>query len=307
MNKTYHLFASDHAVIPLDVEIDYIKRYIKTLLLSQRVSDSSFLSVKEIISLITPTSDRVKQSQLKVKDIYFRDQDGVFHKNDTPFAIKDGFQLWTERAMILSVEFVTNLADYQSIPGIEKAKFLIKVEFDDNDQYTEGNLKFINQLIEILGAWVLVKESLPRPQQKSPQITEIESILQNSLGGSQVYTGQFCENFFYTENVKYLCDAAQSYWLITLIESYQPQLRNEEFQLWILSVEDGYSNPSDKINQVPFKYLKPFDGNGVATCWRDTPNPNSKPLVRQSFYTDFPLKQLKLYVNKGVLMLSVEY
>ncbi len=88
--------------------------------------------------------------------------------------------------------------------------------------------------------------------------------------------------------MKFLAEKAGAFWLIDLVASHQTaRLRQEEFQLWILTV--------DRDN-TPM---------AVATCQADTGKPL---LVRQEIdYTDFPLPSIKLYLVDGVLMLPDEY
>jgi hypothetical protein len=91
----------------------------------------------------------------------------------------------------------------------------------------------------------------------------------------------------YTEGVKYLADAAEAYWLIDAIASYQTKkfLSNsklQDLQIWRLLVE----------NQ-----------SGTLICEWDT----DQEVLRQEIeYTDFPLATTKLYLVQKVLMLPSE-
>ncbi|MCT7957234.1 DUF6876 family protein [Laspinema palackyanum] len=95
--------------------------------------------------------------------------------------------------------------------------------------------------------------------------------------------------FNYTDGVKYLADAAQAYWLIDAIASYQPdkRVRGDEmlrhFQIWQLAVQDH---------------------SAVLTLLRDTDQP---VLTQEIEHTDFPLPEVKLFLNEKVLMLPSEY
>ncbi|MEG4518817.1 DUF6876 family protein [Microcoleus sp. AT9b-C5] len=103
----------------------------------------------------------------------------------------------------------------------------------------------------------------------------------------------------YTDGVKYLADNAQAYWLIDAIASHQPKaLRNQrlrEFQLWFLHVGDA-------------EFIKPKGSNAaVLTCWEDSPTAETKPVIIQQIpYTDFPLKEIKLFLQEKVLLLPSE-
>jgi hypothetical protein len=96
-----------------------------------------------------------------------------------------------------------------------------------------------------------------------------------------------------TDGVKWLCDATQSYWLVDAIGSYQnsPKVKDDEslqgIQFWTLKV-----NTEKK--------------NAVLTLERDT---NDVVLTQNIEYTDFPLKEIKLYYSPQdkVLLLPGEY
>jgi hypothetical protein len=90
-----------------------------------------------------------------------------------------------------------------------------------------------------------------------------------------------------------LCDAAQSYWLVDAIGSYQssPKVMNDEMcrgiQFWTLKV-----NTEKKT--------------AVLTLERDT---DDVVLTQNIEYTDFPLDSIKLYYSPmaKVLLLPSEY
>nr|WP_148292019.1 DUF6876 family protein [Planktothrix prolifica] len=73
-----------------------------------------------------------------------------------------------------------------------------------------------------------------------------------------------------------------------------PMLR--DFQLWLLIVGDSH------------KFIKPeAESMAVLTCWEDTPVKGKKPAVSQEFlFTDFPIDEIKLYFESGVLLLPSE-
>jgi hypothetical protein len=104
---------------------------------------------------------------------------------------------------------------------------------------------------------------------------------------------QFCgtENYYrhwlgfnYTDGVKYLAEKAGAYWLLDVVGSYQPQLRNKEFQIWRLDVQNN---------------------KGIVTMREDDGLPN---IIRQEIpYTDFPLHKFEMYFVDNVLLLKGEY
>ena len=94
-----------------------------------------------------------------------------------------------------------------------------------------------------------------------------------------------------TDGAKYLADEAGAYWLLDAIASYQNQpviqesQRLKEFQVWVLMVED------DKSCRL--------------TCAEDS---DVAPVIIQDIeFTNFPLKEIKLYVCGNVILLPSEY
>ena len=109
--------------------------------------------------------------------------------------------------------------------------------------------------------------------------------------GTEHYYKHWLPGLVFTDGVKYLADKAGAYWLIDIVASYQPKLRKmssglREFQLWTL-----------KVNEETRE--------AVVTCQADLNTPN---VVRQLIpYTDFPLAEIKLYVEGNVLLLPSEH
>ena len=115
--------------------------------------------------------------------------------------------------------------------------------------------------------------------------------LENDLAqfcGTENWCKHWTGRLTFTDGVKFLAEKAGAFWLIDLVASYQTaRLRQEEFQVWILTVDR---------ERTPM---------AVATCQADT---NAPVLVRQPIdYTDFPLPSIKLWLVGGVLMLPNEY
>jgi len=117
------------------------------------------------------------------------------------------------------------------------------------------------------------------------QAVELERSLSQFIGTQNYY--KHFTGLFYTDGIKYLADKAGSYWLIDLIASWQiyPKVRSCPFQIWEL-----------KVNE---------DRTAVITMKEDTNEPIKAKQEIQ--FTDFPLKEIKLYVVDGVLMLPSEY
>jgi len=131
------------------------------------------------------------------------------------------------------------------------------------------------------------------------ELKDIQQNLQQFTGTNQYYRNR-TGDFNYTDGIQWLAKNAECYWLIDLIASYQITLRklpkNTNFQLWILVTTDEH-----KV----IKRRK--DHQAVVECWADTPIAGQLPLVRKHIpFTDFPLPEIKLYLENGVLMLPSE-
>jgi hypothetical protein len=113
----------------------------------------------------------------------------------------------------------------------------------------------------------------------------------NRFNGSEVVF----KNIFglkYTEGVQYLARTAESYWLIDAIASHlvsSRKLRQEPFLVVFLRV---------KNRQGRLSFHSDYDSN----------NPSAFPSLKTQkiHYTDFPLEEIKLYVENGVLFLPSE-
>lgn len=87
-----------------------------------------------------------------------------------------------------------------------------------------------------------------------------------------------------TDGCNYVRQKAESRWLFDLIQSYQPQLRGEEFQTWTL----------ERVSDMKF----------MVTCT----DGNDRTLVTQSIqFSDFPLQSITIWLVDGVCLLPSEY
>lgn len=102
--------------------------------------------------------------------------------------------------------------------------------------------------------------------------------------GSDTQYRHWTGKIHYTEGVKWLADHAEAYWLLDAIASHQldPKVKAEEFQVWTLQVADHKA------------MLTCEDGNGREVTHQRIP------------YTDFPLREIKLWCEFGTLMLPSE-
>ncbi|PZD70178.1 hypothetical protein C1752_17193 [Acaryochloris thomasi RCC1774] len=97
----------------------------------------------------------------------------------------------------------------------------------------------------------------------------------------------------YTDGIKILTEDAQCMWLVDAITSHQksyqiiynPDL--QEFQLWLL-----------KVNE---------DRSAILACYEDSPS-TCEPAISQLIpSTDFPMQEIKLYMEQGTLLLPSEH
>jgi hypothetical protein len=105
--------------------------------------------------------------------------------------------------------------------------------------------------------------------------------------GTENYYLHNIGNFQYTDGIKYLAEKANCYWLLDIIGSYQQDKKviNISFQIWELNVS--------KINSAQIT-MKEDDGMPI--------------IIKQKIpYTDFPLREIKLYYIDNILILPSEY
>ncbi|MEP1075173.1 hypothetical protein NDI52_07175 [Leptolyngbya sp. PL-A3] len=94
----------------------------------------------------------------------------------------------------------------------------------------------------------------------------------------------------YTDGVFFLAERGGAYWLIDAIASWQidPRIRDDQMlqqiQFWALTVNDNRS--------------------AVLSCERDT---DDIAVTQTIPFTDFPLKEIRLYLQRGILLLPAEY
>ncbi len=87
-----------------------------------------------------------------------------------------------------------------------------------------------------------------------------------------------------TDGVKVLCERFECWWFLDIICSYQSALKEEEFQVWTLGVNE--------------------DSIAVVICT----DGNDKILKTQQIpYTDFKAKEATLWCIMGVFMLPSKY
>ena len=126
-------------------------------------------------------------------------------------------------------------------------------------------------------------ETTPRQTRPDPETLLRElAHFTGDLARYRHWTGRL----IYTPGVQHLAERAGAYWLIDLVASHQitPNVSAEEFQVWTLTVADDRT-----------ALVVAHDGNG-------------REVARQVIeFTDFPLDDVKLYLDQGTLMLTGEY
>ena len=115
---------------------------------------------------------------------------------------------------------------------------------------------------------------------------EIEAQLPHFTGTNEWH--KHPTGLLFTDGVKFIADHAGAYWLIDLIASWQKRARKDlmlrELQLWELRVN--------------------LEANtGDAICLRKA---NDEAFRQHIPFTDFPLPQLRLYLENDVLCLPSE-
>ncbi|MBD1919461.1 MULTISPECIES: DUF6876 family protein [Cyanophyceae] len=122
----------------------------------------------------------------------------------------------------------------------------------------------------------------------NPSYSLTEDELSQFTGTSQYY--QHPLGVLYTDGVQYMAERGGGYWIIDVIAAWQlhPQVALDpmlqQIQFWKLIVHD--------------------DGSATMLCERDT---DDVAVSQRIPLTDFPLKQLRLYFQNGVVLLPSEY
>ena len=115
---------------------------------------------------------------------------------------------------------------------------------------------------------------------------QLKQALKQFTGTETWFRHELFRFFTYTEGVQFLAEQAGAYWLIDLILGIQFEssaVRKERFQLWKLTAENNTGK------------LVCEDGNGNAVYSREIE------------YTDFPMKEISLFLTDSVLLLPSEY
>lgn len=114
---------------------------------------------------------------------------------------------------------------------------------------------------------------------------EITANLPYFTGTEQLWEHKtFYGKLMLTDGCNYIREKAQCRWLFDLIKSYQPKLKSEEFQKWVL----------ERVSDMDF----------LVTC----DDGDNNILVRQKIpFSDFPLNGITVWKVDEVVMLPREY
>ena len=107
-------------------------------------------------------------------------------------------------------------------------------------------------------------------------VAEIRNFIAQCYGSDQPYIKHsLVKRLVFTDSIRWIREAADCFWLIDAIASYQSELMQQPFQVW-------------KFNVV--------NKSGILTC----EDGNGGELVRQEIeYTDFPLDKIELWCELG--------
>jgi hypothetical protein len=118
------------------------------------------------------------------------------------------------------------------------------------------------------------------------EATAIRASLQNFTGTTEYH--RHWSGMRFTDGVRFLAEEAKAYWLLDLIASWQRDALEDrwlfEFQLWEVFVRPART--------------------AVVVCSRDS---EDEAFRQEISYTDFPLDYMKLYVERGIVLLPTEH
>jgi hypothetical protein len=117
--------------------------------------------------------------------------------------------------------------------------------------------------------------------------TLTESDLLQFTGSEHWYTHGIIKRIVFTDGAKHVADAGGAYWLldeIAFAQQYSKDVAAEEFQVWKLLLGEGHSAT-----------LTCDDGNGNVV------------FTKHIEFTDFPLREIRLYFTDNTILLPSEY
>jgi hypothetical protein len=121
----------------------------------------------------------------------------------------------------------------------------------------------------------------------SPPKTLTEADIRQFTGSESWYRHGLNRKVLFTDGAKYVADHGGAYWLldeIALIQPFDARVAAEEFQVWVLKVRSDHTAT-----------LTCHDGN------------YKEVFSKEIEFTDFPLPEIKLYVQNNTIFLPSEY
>jgi hypothetical protein len=112
------------------------------------------------------------------------------------------------------------------------------------------------------------------------------SDLAQFTGTEQIWRHSLIRRIRYTDGARHVAQAGEAWWLLDRIACAQLEARYAEqpFQVWVLTVHDDQSAD-----------LVCTDGNGTIVS------------TERIAFTDFPLREITLYVTDDTILLPSEY
>jgi hypothetical protein len=126
----------------------------------------------------------------------------------------------------------------------------------------------------------------------------IQSGLHGFHGSEEFYRHPLNRKVTWTEGVQFLAEEAGAYWLldeIALANQYQRAVKDEEFQVWTLTLRNESRSGVLSLENENF--------DAVLTCG----DSNGNTVYTQPIpFTDFPLRFVELYFENDVICLPTE-
>lgn len=116
--------------------------------------------------------------------------------------------------------------------------------------------------------------------------TLTQSDLAYFTGTEQLWRHSLIRRICYTDGARHVAQAGEAWWLLDRVACAQLEARYAEqsFQVWALTVHDDQS-----------AHLVCTDGNGNVVS------------TERIAFTDFPLREITLYVTDNTILLPSEY
>lgn len=116
--------------------------------------------------------------------------------------------------------------------------------------------------------------------------------------GGEIFFRHQLGKFIYSEGVQEIAKKHGVYWLLDIIASYQPKLKNEDFQVWKLQRDCKILTVND------IKTVTERTDSFLVVC----EDGNDNILIKQEIeFSDFPFDTYTLWFQNETLYLPVEH